>query len=59
MDDGQESDISMPATVVISDQTMQTQPTVIEMKLNSGIQRPDSEIRVKHFSWEIQRFISC
>ena len=33
MDDGLKSDISMPATVVISDQTMQTQPTVIEMKL--------------------------
>ena len=33
MDDGQKSDISMPATVVISDQSMQTQPTVIEMKL--------------------------
>ena len=33
MDDGQKSDISMPATVVISDQTMQTQPTVIETKL--------------------------
>ena len=33
MDDGQKSDISMPATVVMSDQTMQTQPTVIETKL--------------------------
>ena len=33
MDNGQKSDISMPATVVISDQTMQTQPTVIETKL--------------------------
>ena len=33
MDDGQKSDISMPATVVISDQSMQTQPTVIETKL--------------------------
>ena len=33
MDDGQKSDISMTASVVISDQSMQTQPTVIEMKL--------------------------
>ena len=33
MDDGQKSDISMPATVVIGDQSTQTQHSFIEMKL--------------------------